>query len=217
MGGDFLCDLHLNPPPWVSEDTLSKITSMTRPTPDQAARLKQEWDVPIDDEATPLSTLNELRSSFKLWNGLVTQGTVLDFICGELGLGDKLRASKLKKNPSAPTASKDPAVSMTTVAGGEDALVDLAVIPDEAKKFFPQLCLDSTFPPTHLSHGVNDLVVLPSESVRHYDQLKALGVDVQLALVEGQEHMFERGQEDDPVIRKVLDGLVNFLVRHLEA
>jgi predicted esterase len=77
--------------------------------------------------------------------------------------------------------------------------------------------LDSSFPPTHLSHGARDPSVLPTESVRTYDQLKVLGVDTELAFVEGFGHMYEFGKESDPVVRKVLNGIVAFLVKHLEA
>jgi len=207
----------MTPPPWRDADSLAKIAPMTRPTPEQAAQLKQEWDVPIGaGKETPNSTKNSLRTTFALWTGMVTEGTLLDFVCGIPGLGDKIRASKMARNPTAETSSTDPTISTTTRAGGEDALVDLSIIPDDAKRLIPQLLLDSNFPPTHLSHGVEDASVLPTESVRTYDQLKALGVDTELELVEGFGHMYEFGNESNPVVRKVLDKLVVFLLKHLE-
>jgi hypothetical protein len=217
VGGDFFSQLHMTPPAWCDADTLAKITPMTRPTPEEASNLTQEWDVPIGNaEKTSHSTKNSLRTTFALWTSMMTEGTFLDFICGVPGLGDKIRASKAAKNPAAETSSTDPRISTTTQAGGEDVLVDLSIIPDDAKKLIPQLLLNSDFPPTHLSHGVEDASVLSSESVRTYDQLQALGVDTQLELVEGVGHMYERGEESDPAVRKVLDGLVEFLVKHLE-
>lgn len=208
----------MTPPSWRDAVALAKITPMTRPTPEQAAQLKQEWDVPIGTGGeAPHSIENSLRTTFALWTGMTTEGTILDFICGVPGLGDKIRASKAVKNPTAETFSADPRISTTTQAGGEDALVDLSIIPDDAKKLIPQLVLDSSFPPTYLSHGTLDASVLPTESARMYDQLKVLGVDAELTFVEGFGHMYEFGRESDPVVRKVLDGIVTFLVKHLES
>lgn len=211
----------MSPPGWATPAELALNLPMTNPTPTQAAQLKVEWDVPTRSDAdphsaTPHSTVNPLRYAFGLWIGMVTEGTVLDFITGVPGLGKKLRDSKAAKNPSAPTTSADPAISTTTQAGGEAALVDLNLIPAEAKKLIPQLCLTSSSPPSYLVHGVLDRTVVSSESVRTYDQLRSLGVDVELVLVKDHEHNLEIGRENDPAVRAVLDGMSAFLVKHLD-
>ena len=42
-------------------------------------------------------------------------------------------------------------------------------------------------------------------------------MDTELELVEGFGHMYEFGNESNPVVRGVLDKLIVFLLKHLEA
>jgi acetyl esterase/lipase len=88
------------------------------------------------------------------------EGNMLDGLTGQTGLGSILRAA-----------------SASTRAG----LVS-------SDSLFPELLLNSSFPPTALIHGTGDTVVPYEESVWLSKHLEALGVVVQLELVEGAEH-----------------------------
>jgi acetyl esterase/lipase len=185
------------------------------PTPHESAQLTYEWDVTEADPqmSTPLSTTNPARMSRILWDAIMAEGKALDYITGVPGLGGKLRASR--RNVTADTPFSGPHVSLTTLAGGEAAIVDLDLIPFESKKLLPQLCTDETFPPTYLVHGLLDTSVAPEESIRTYDQLRELGVPVELSLVEGEGHCFDWQREEEPHIKAVLDKVANFLVHYL--
>jgi hypothetical protein len=151
---------------------------------------------------------------------------LLDCVAGVPNLGDALRASKVKKYPSAPTSIADlPGgeeenwdKSTTTLAGGEDALVDLSLIPAFGKAVIPQLNYTASFPPSHVMHGVEYDLVKTAESIQTYDQLKALGAEVEMILTTNNDagggHMFEWGREDVPEVKKVTDKISNFLVKH---
>lgn len=65
-------------------------------------------------------------------------------------------------------------------------------IPQEHRQLFPATCgLLSSFPPTALLHGNEDVLVDFEQSAGVADILKSLGVDVILECVEGQGHGFE--------------------------
>lgn len=199
----------------------AQVTHMLHPTPEERLHLKDEWDVVEENPehvATPLSTSNPLRASRVLWSAMMAEGTVLDHITGVEGLSGRLRVSATQKGrllDRERTAS--PGTSPTTEAGGEGAIVDLELIPPEAKTLIPQLCIGPDFPATYLAHGLLDTAVFPEESVRTYDQLKALGVPVEISLVEDAGHYFEYGVEHKPHIKSALDDISRFLVGHLDA
>jgi acetyl esterase/lipase len=183
----------MNPPPWKSANELEKVAPLIHPTPAQKAQLKYEWDAPFGlEDRTDAGEGNPLR--IPLWASLMTEGLFLDFLTGVEGLGDKVRAASEAK--------------------GE---LDTSVIPTQVRHLIPQLNLDASFPPTHLTHGTADSSVRFSESVKTHEQLKDLGVPVELALAPDEEHMFEWGREDVPAVRKIIDSIVLFVCKHLEA
>ena len=185
----------MNPPPWEGADELARVAPLTHPTPAQKAQLKYEWNAPYDlDDRTGAEAGNPLR--IPLWTSIMTEGIFLDLLMGVEGLGDKIRA-----------ASK---------AKGE---LDVSVIPIEVRHLIPQFNIDASFPPTHATHGTGDTSVHFSESVNTYEQLKDLGVSVELALVPGKEHMleFRPGREDEPAARKIFDSIALFVCKYLEA
>ena len=183
----------MNPPPWKGADEVAKVVPMTHPTPDQKAQLKYELNAPFGvDDRTDGEAGNPLRGP--LGPSAMTEGIYLDLLTGVEGLGNKIRA-----------ASK---------AKGE---LDTSIIPTKVRHLIPQFNIDASFPPTHISHGTGDAIVHFSESVKTYEQLKDLGVPVELALVPGKEHMFEWGREDEPAVRKILDSIALFVCKYLEA
>lgn len=139
---------------------------------------------------------------------MFAQGTMVDYMTGVPGLQKKILDSQ--KRPPPTTVITSPS-NLPPV----EELVDIAVIPLEARKVLPQFHLDASFPPTHLLHGTKDQTVLLSESVRTYEQLKAVGVDAELYTVEGGEHNFEIGNEDKEDVKTALESCLNFLVKHL--
>jgi len=222
-GGDFFSAPYLADPPGCSSDMLREVSHMIHPNPDESAGLKYEWDVMETDPeiSTLLSTSNPVRTSRILWTAIMAEGKALDYITGITGLGGKLRASRATSirppgsgttaNATFPTRQ----VSSTTLAGGEAALVNLDLIPSESKRLLPQLCMDANFPPTYLIHGLLDTSVLPEESIRTYDQLRELGVPVELSLVEGEGHCFEWKREEESGIKDILDKAADFLANYL--
>jgi acetyl esterase/lipase len=89
-------------------------------------------------------------------------GTMLDNLLGRPGLAEKLRAVDYADRPS--------------------------LIPEELKPSFLDFFVGADYPPSVFVHGTTDEVVLDKESVRHYEQLKKLGVRTELLLVEGGGH-----------------------------
>lgn len=208
-------------PTGCTDEMKALVAPMLHPTPEQALKLKDEWDVVEENPehvSTPLSTSNPLRASRVLWSAIMAEGTVLDHVTGVPGLNAKLRESAAQRGRLSETGGSSPtSASPTTMAGGEGAIIDVDLIPDAAKRLIPQLCMDSDFPVTYLAHGLLDTAVFPGESVRTYDQLKEMRVPVEINLVEHAGHYFEYGVEHKPHIRRVLDDISRFLVSHLDA
>lgn len=65
-----------------------------------------------------------------------------------------------------------------------------ANIPADLTPLFPQLHIDSKFPPTMLLHGDADTAVPHAESARTYEQLQAAGVRSAFYTIHGAEHGF---------------------------
>lgn len=65
-----------------------------------------------------------------------------------------------------------------------------ANIPASLAPVFPQLHIDSKFPPTMLLHGDSDTAVPLAESAHTYEQLQAAGVRSEFHTIAGAEHGF---------------------------
>jgi acetyl esterase/lipase len=74
----------------------------------------------------------------------------------------------------------------------------------------------ASFPPTMFVHGTGDTAVDCKTSLRAFEDLKRLGVEVDILLPEGQQHMFDvtLGFEDEMFKEYVLKGF-NFLKKHV--
>lgn len=202
-------------------------------TPEQAAKVRHEWDVPshmpapteIGASGNPMATNPDLnpkaRTTFALWMAMVAEGTTLDYLTATRGLGGVLRAS--------------------WNAGDTPNSVDISLLPPAARALFPQLRLaaaaltssaskfppssspsqpSSIFPPTHLTHGTADTSVNHHESKYTHSQLLALGIHTELILLEGRGHMFEMGYieggEEWQDVKKAFDSIEMFLKKYLD-
>jgi len=107
----------------------------------------------------PLKTCGNRVKLFPWW---WQNGIMLDILAGEVGLSDRLRPL--------PPAERE------------------AAIPAHLATIFPQLHINSSFPPTILIHGKDDTAVIVGESEYTYQQLQKAGVRSELHVVPGAEH-----------------------------
>jgi len=63
-----------------------------------------------------------------------------------------------------------------------------AAIPLSARVLYPEILIDESFAPTVLVHGAIDPVVLKEESEETYRQLKELGIETEIHIVDGADH-----------------------------
>lgn len=158
MGGDWFLD-H-----WVAtKDTQLELVGY----------LVSQEDVSHLETSTPISEdpatfhpetgrLEDPLDRVKLFPWWWQNGEYIDNLMGERGLSTHLR--------SLPYAERAGAI-----------LADVA-------RLFPQLNIDSNFPPTILIHGDKDTEVLLEESTHTHEQLKAVGVVTELYTVQGADH-----------------------------
>ena len=91
-------------------------------------------------------------------------------------------------------------------------------IPDEHKSLFPQLHVDSSWPPTYLAHGSMDTAVPVQESRNIARLLGSVGVDVVLKILEGEEHSLDKRPGADKTFGgpgELFDDVKDFLVKTL--
>ncbi|CAE6421772.1 unnamed protein product [Rhizoctonia solani] len=115
---------------------------------------------------------------------LLQEGTFLDYLTGEHGLSERLRAL------DQPTISD---------------------VPQEHRSLFPEVGLSPGFPPTCLVHGTEDTAVLIGESKVLRDRLCNLNVPCQLFEVEGAEHSFDYQEGHEAVLEQVFQVLQGWL------
>jgi len=63
-----------------------------------------------------------------------------------------------------------------------------ATLPPSAQVLYPEILIDGNFAPTVFVHGAIDSVVLKEESERTYSQLKELGIETEIHVVDGADH-----------------------------
>jgi acetyl esterase/lipase len=116
-------------------------------------------------------------------------GETLDYITGEKGLAEKLRALKTQEER-------------------------IAALPDKVKPLFPQLFVDK-YPPTVLMHGDKDDVVAYEDSVKMHDALKKSGKETELYTLDGEPHaLVDLGMISDPTRVKLMK-VFDFMAKHL--
>ncbi|KAF9530285.1 alpha/beta-hydrolase [Crepidotus variabilis] len=118
------------------------------------------------------------------------------------------------------TGAHDPSLSQNLLhaAQSEAGLKKLRdYIPAEHRPLFPQLNVDSSFPPTFMIHGNKDTAVLIDESCNLKTSLEKAGVPVKLIEVEGQEHFFDIMPGSAEKYKKEFEQVKAFLVQILNA
>lgn len=125
------------------------------------ANSKPIVDLPVSWNSATNKIEDEMgRMGLLLW--WWQNGTYVDHVSGEIGLSERLRALPVTEREAA--------------------------VPANLTAPFPQLHIDSSFPPTMLIHGKDDTVVPPAESEHTHKQLLAAGVRSELHILPGAEH-----------------------------
>ncbi len=86
------------------------------------------------------------------------------------------------------TGQHEPSLSasLRTIFDRNGSIEELkAAIPEQHRRLFPQLAVDSNWPPTLMMHGTADTGVLPEESDYLYSLLKGANVTAELLKIPG--------------------------------
>jgi len=190
MGGDFFSD-H-----WVGRKTAPMRMVGKLVTREQVAHLlDQEHPATVSeapmfwDPETGEARDADWRVRFMTW--FWQEGIYHDYVTGIKGLGETL-------GPLSPAERR-------------------ATLPPSARVLYPELLIDENFAPTVLVHGDNDSIVLKEESERTYSQLKELGIETEIHLVDGADHALMDLQKGTVVSGGMEAQLkaFEFVVRHL--
>ncbi|KAF9472903.1 alpha/beta-hydrolase [Pholiota conissans] len=97
-------------------------------------------------------------------------------------------------------------------------LADLEMaIPEKHRALFPQLAVDSSWPPTLLMTGTADTAVLPEESYHFHDLLEKAKVRTVLVKVPGVDHLFDFAPDAKDKWAVEFDLITNFMAECLRA
>ncbi|KAI1858288.1 uncharacterized protein JN550_012819 [Neoarthrinium moseri] len=149
LAGDLLLDHWLTPRPATS---LGQLVSL-----DKVPEFLAHKTMVSDDQQFDFK-----KSRFALTTRWELDGTMLDNIFGQPGLGKELLAVEKEQRGD--------------------------VIPSKLKPAFPQLFVSRDYPPSVFVHGTLDEVVPKEESINQHKQLEDLGVKSKFLLVEGAGH-----------------------------
>ena len=80
----------------------------------------------------------------------------------------------------------------------------------------PTHFVTSHAPPILIVQGVDDAKVVESQSIELYDDLKAVGDETQIVLVQNMGHMFVQvgSRPIDPGLAQIAQDMVNFFGRY---
>ncbi len=118
------------------------------------------------------------------------------------------------------TGQHEPSLSasLRTILDRNGSIEELkAAIPEQHRRLFPQLAVDSNWPPTFMMHGTADTGVLPEESDYLYSLLKRANVTAELLKIPGVEHVFDMPPGAEAKWGKEFDAVKDFLAKHLLA
>ncbi|KAF9059394.1 Alpha/Beta hydrolase protein [Rhodocollybia butyracea] len=85
------------------------------------------------------------------------------------------------------------------------------LIPQKHHAIFPELGVDSSWPPTLLIHGSADTLTPVVESQEMYKALQNAGVLSRINIVEGAEHLFDLVPEAEKIHEEPFNDAVEFL------
>jgi len=90
------------------------------------------------------------------------------------------------------------------------------VIREKDIRLFPQFGVGENWPPTLIVHGSEDSQVPLLESKHLTERLKAVGVESELIVVEGQGHSFDYASNAEREFWGLFDQAAAFVVRNLQ-
>jgi len=142
----------------------------------------------------PSMPLNLRQPLTRLWLQL---GTYLDYWTGlhEPSISEALRGLL-------PAEDEDISVADATLA---------AALPLSQHALFPQLLVNSEWPPVLFIHGSEDSAVLPQSSRAMHTRLLHSKVQSSLRIVEGSEHSFDLGSGAEEAFGELFNEAVEFL------
>ncbi|KAF8965120.1 Alpha/Beta hydrolase protein [Flammula alnicola] len=124
------------------------------------------------------------------------------------------------------TGMHDPSLSNTLGAILEDDFITETeleyrdkferAIPEAHRLLFPQLGVDSSWPPTILLHGTGDTAI-PVDDSRHMQAvIERAGIPVELIEFEGMEHLFDFAPDAEEIWGEKFDRAKDFLRKWLD-
>jgi acetyl esterase/lipase len=113
--------------------------------------------------------------------------------------------------PSALASADDPGSREALLIGAQPAEV-----PEKAAAASPITYVGDHAPPFFLAHGTADRFVPPAQSATLAAALEAAGVDVELLLIEGADHMWQLPGVDPAAAVEVMDATIDFFRRQAQ-
>jgi len=161
MGGDSLSDF------WVGPKTVPRRMISELVTREQVAHLLDQEHPATVSEAPVFwdpekGDMHDADRRDNLVSWFWQEGTFHDHVTGIKGLGEKLRLLSPAERRAA--------------------------VPLSARVLYPEILIDENFAPTVLVHGAIDSIVLKEESEETYRQLKELGIETEIHIVDGADH-----------------------------
>ena len=127
--------------------------------------------------------------------------------------GDHTLSARLRQLRSSSTSSSSSGVAPPSA---EDLIRAREAIREKDIGLFPQFGVGEHWPPTLLIHGSEDKQVPILESKYLAERLKAVGVESELIVVEGQEHTFDYASNAESEFGRLFDRAAAFLVQNLQ-
>jgi len=122
--------------------------------------------------------------------------------------GDHTLSMRLRQLRSPPISGTEPPPALDPIKARE-------VIGEKDTGLFPQFGVEESWPSTLIVHGSEDSQVPLFESKHLTERLKAVGVESELIVVEGQGHSFDYASNAESVFGGLFDQAAAFLVRNL--
>jgi acetyl esterase/lipase len=133
-------------------------------------------------------------------------GEWLDYYTGDHTLSARLRQLR----PSSPSTSGTEPPSVLDLTKARE------VIGKKNIGLFPQFSVSGNWPPTLFVHGSEDSEVQLLESECLAEELKSVGAERELIVVEGQRHTFDYTPNAEREFGRLFDQVTAFLVRNLQ-
>ncbi|THV02996.1 alpha/beta-hydrolase [Dendrothele bispora CBS 962.96] len=136
-------------------------------------------------------------------------GTYLDYYTGqhEPSLGATLRVALQKHDDRDGIANDGRLLAKNTIFAN--------FIPEKHRHLFPQLLVDSSWPPTLFYHGAQDSAVPLNETKNMCELIRKAGVSAEMIVVDGKEHSFDYAPDAEETQKENFDRIIEFLNLHL--